>query len=248
METRSRGRRSAVSGQWSQKRGRSAFTLLELLVVVGIISILLVAVIPAVTSLTKSNSLNAGGRLVSNILTSARSEAINQRRLIQVRVVTKWKNSSGTEDTSASYRKFSVWRRSRPDDTQQPSDPNDPYIQISRWETLPTGATFEMDTSTYSFPTNTADPRYPGTYFLDSSLSNQRTSVNVPNGTANIAWIEFTPTGATNFSGAIPSRVYVLLTEGFWNGTSMVYTNVNHPNWLAATVDTLVGRINVLRP
>jgi hypothetical protein len=121
-------------------------------------------------------------------------------------------------------------------------------VQISKWETLPTGATFETDVSTYSLPTVTTDPRYPGTYFLDPSLTNRRTTVKVPNGTADIAWIEFTSTGAMSLSGSTPSKVYVLLTEGFWNGTSTTYTHANHPNWLITTVDTLIGRINILRP
>ena len=219
-----------------------AFTLLELLVVMGILALLLVALIPAVTSLSKSNNLNTGGRLMANLLTGARSEAINQRRLVQIRVVTKWINSSGTEDTSASYRKFSIWRLPQPDDTQQSSDPNDPYVQISKWETLPSGITFETDTSTYSFSSN------PGTFFLDATLSNRKTSVKVPNGTADVAWIEFGPTGAINLSGSIPNRIYLLITEGFWNGTTTVITHANHPNWFATTVDTLIGRVNVLRP
>jgi type II secretory pathway pseudopilin PulG len=221
--------------------------LIELLVVMGIILLLAAALVPAVTSLSKSNNLNTSGRLVSNLLTSARSEAINQRRLVQVRVVTKWLDSAGTEDTSASYRKFSVWRKPQAEDTQQSADPNDPYVQISKWETLPAGITFEKDTSTYTFAPTT-DPKYPGTYFLDTALSNTKIGIKVPSGTANIAWIEFTPTGTTSFTGAIPNRVYMLVTEAFWNGTSMTSTHSGHSNWFAATVDTLVGRVGTVRP
>jgi prepilin-type N-terminal cleavage/methylation domain-containing protein len=243
--------RSPITTNSVRRCEPSAFTLIELLVVIAIISVLLVALIPAVTSLSKSNNLNSGGRLVTNLLAGARSEAINQRRLIQIRVVTKWVNSSGIEDTSASYRKFSVWRLPQPDDTQQSSDPNDPYVQISKWETLPSGTTFESNTdltTRYSLPINTTDPRYPGTYFLDASLTNRKTNVRVSNGTADVAYIEFTPTGATNFTGSIPTKTYVFLTEGFWDGQTVNYTHANHPNWFATTVDTLMGRVNVLRP
>ena len=230
-----------------KQRARGAFTLIELLVVMGIVILLVAALVPAVNSLSKSNNLNTSGRLVSNLLTSARSEAINRRRLIQVRVVTKWLNSSGTEDTSASFRKYSVWRRPQPDDSQQSTDPSDPYVQISKWETLPAGITFEKDISTYTFAP-TSDPKNPGTYFLDATLSNTKTGITVPSGTADVAWIEFTPTGTTSFTGAVPNRVYMLLTEGFWNGTSITSTHSGHPNWLAPTVDTLVGRIGIVRP
>jgi prepilin-type N-terminal cleavage/methylation domain-containing protein len=228
---------------------RAGFSLLELLIVMAIIVIVLAFTVPAVTSLSKSNSMNTGGRLVANILTGARSEAINQRHLVQIRVATKWMSlSSGTEDTSASYRKFSVWRLPQPDDSQQSVDPSDPYIQISKWETLPAGVTFEADPSTYGFTVNTSDPKYPGTYFLDPVLANRRTGVKTAGATVDIAWVEFSPTGAVNLSGALPSRVYLLVTEGFWNGTSTTVTHASHPNWLAATVDVLVGRINVMRP
>jgi Tfp pilus assembly protein FimT len=230
---------------------RSSFTLLELLVVVAIIALLLVVTIPAVTTLSKSNNLNTSGRLVSNILTTARSEAINQRRLVQVRFVTKWINSAGSEDTTASFHKFSVWRLPQPDDSLQSNDPNDPYVQISKWETLPNGISLESSsdpTNAYSLPANSTNSKYAGTYFLNPALSNRKTNVKVPNGKADVAFIEFAPTGSANFTGTVPSRIYLLLTEAIWDGTSTNYTHANHPNWFATTVDTLAGRINVLRP
>ena len=223
-----------------------AFSLIELLVVMGIVVLLLALMIPAVIGLSKSNNLNTGGRAVADVLAAARSEAITQRRLIQVRVATRWIGASG-EDTSASYRKFSVWKRPQSDDTPQPTNSSDPYVQISRWETLPTGITFEGDPAAYNLPTATSDPRYPGTNVLDASLNNRRTNVSTGGATVDVAWIEFTPTGSVNFSGSLPGRVHFLVTEGFWNGSAVVSTN-QHANWLAATVDTLVGRMNVLRP
>ncbi len=234
-------------GVFLSHKPANAFTLLELLVVCAIIALILAFTIPAVTGISKGNSLSSGGRLVSNLLSVARSEAINQRRLTQLRVVTKWMNSNGTEDSTASYRKFSVWRRPLPGDAQQSVDPADPYVQVSKWETLPAGVTFEKDTSTYNLPT-AGDPRNPGTYFLTPALGKTKSGIKVPGGTADVAWIEFAPTGAANYSGTVPAKVYLLLTDGFWDGTSIVSTQSNHANWLVATVDTLIGRISILRP
>jgi len=221
------------------------FTLIELLVVCAIIGVLLAITVPTMTGLSKSNALNNGGRLLSNILTIARSEAINQRRLVQVRIATKWMSGT-TEDTGSSYRKFSVWRRPQPDDAQQATG-SDPYVQISKWETLPTGITFETDPALYNFSSNTSDPRYPGTYALDSSLSNHKSSIPSGNNTVDVAWIEFAPTGNVTTGSSTPGRIYLLLTEGFWNGSVIVSTN-KRTNWLVAAIDTLMGRSTVLRP
>lgn len=221
---------------------------MELLVVMGIIALLVGLMVPAVISLTKSNNLNSGGRLVSNVLTAARSEAINQRRLVQFRVATRWTHSSGGEDLASSYRRFSVWRKPLPSDPVQSTDPSDPYVQVSSWETLPTGIVFERDVSSYSNLPATGSPNDPGTFFLAPALGNTRTGILVPAGTADIAWIEFTPTGASIFSGNAPGKVYVLVTEGVWDGATIHPTQAQHSNWLVATVEPLVGRIAIIRP
>ena len=54
-----------------------AFTLIELLVVMGIISLLLVAVIPAVTSLSKAHGQKAAISNVMNLFEQARSLAVS---------------------------------------------------------------------------------------------------------------------------------------------------------------------------
>src|SRR5947209_12849723 len=182
----------------SALKAHGGFTLLELIVVCGIIVLLLSFIGPAVTALSKSNNLSTSGRILANLLTVARSEAINQRRLIQLRVATKWMDLQGNEDITASYRKFSVWRKPSPEDPQQSSDPNDPYIQVSNWETLPAGITFADNTSGYTLPT-APDARNPGSYFL--TLGTSKSGIKVSSGTANVAWIEFNPSGGANYSG-----------------------------------------------
>ena len=82
--------RIVESRQGKPGRPGDAFTLLELLIVMGIIVIVLGFTIPVVTGLSKSNNLNSGARLVANLLTIARSEAINRRALIRFEVATTW--------------------------------------------------------------------------------------------------------------------------------------------------------------
>jgi hypothetical protein len=97
----------------------------------------------------------------------------------------------------------------------------------------------------------------PYLYFLNSAytgatlttgttlLSNQ----SAGNATANMVALEFLPTGALN-TGASPSNVYLLLTEGFYNGTSLTYTEKQSPmnDWAQIRVGYLTGIVSVVRP
>lgn len=237
-----------LHGSVPRKNRSCGFTLIELVIVIGLVLLIIGITAPALTGLSKGNNLSSGGRVVSNLMAVARSEAINKRRLTQLRVATKWMNASGAEDPNSSYRKFSVWQKPLPGDAiQAPNPAADPYVQISNWDTLPSGVTFEQSTTSYTFAV-AGDPKNPGTYFLTNTLNAAKTGVTIPAGTADVAWIEFDPTGAVSYTGATPARIYILVTEGSWDGTKIISTQPNHANWLAATVDTLVGRINILRP
>lgn len=59
-----------------QRASHPAFTLLELMVVIGIIAIMLVAVIPSVTSLMKANGQKSAVTTVMNLLEQARALAV----------------------------------------------------------------------------------------------------------------------------------------------------------------------------
>ncbi|MCX8107857.1 MAG: prepilin-type N-terminal cleavage/methylation domain-containing protein, partial [Verrucomicrobiae bacterium] len=64
--------------------GRSAFTLLELLVVVGIIALLAATSVPAIRSLSKTNVVAAGNRQMLDDLAYARRLALTGRRTVYV--------------------------------------------------------------------------------------------------------------------------------------------------------------------
>jgi len=226
----------------------SAFTLVELLMVISIMAVISTFAVTALNTLGGSDKVASGGRLLSNMVSIARSEAINRRTLVQLRIITT--NQSGATDTN-SYRKMSLWFM---DQTQS----SEPYLQLSKWETLPDGIIVEPSTN----PTTAVTPPYtfstmPGTYIMNSSLlqnSNVLTSnPTVPCGTSNYnyAWVEFSPTGGTTYPTAY-SLTYILVTEGFISQTgsvvSTVYTQKNHPNWLQVSINSLVGTSKVLRP
>ena len=207
-----------------------------MLAVVGIIVILLGLVVPAVVSLGKSNNLDTSARLVSNLMTEARSEAINGNAHVQLRIATdKWLTPSG-DDSTAHYSKFSLWKRA--------STATD-FSQYTAWETLPAGVVMDssVDPTTktaYGFsPTDT-----PGTYLLAPTLSNSLIDVKVGQITADLAYLEFAPDGTVYYNpnaATLPSQIYLLLVDAnkLKNGA---------PNWAQIRAASLTGRINVVRP
>lgn len=226
-------------------KGNPGFTLVELLVVMAVLLVMAGLAIPALTTIGKSSQLSNGGRLLSNLLTISRSEAINQRTLMQLRVVTKWQSGNPASDNAAAYHKVSIWKM----------DPvTRVFSQMSKWEALSDSIILETSPdprSAYNLPA-AGDPNDPGTYFLDPTLKNTLLSQKVGPATVDFAYIQFDPTGAAIFPAAstVPSRVYLLLTEGVLasSGGSITYTHQGHPNWMQARVTCLTGRIQIVRP
>lgn len=81
----------------SNRRPRLAFTLVEMLVVIGIISILLVAVVPAFNSINSSRGFASAVEQVAAALESARAEAMATRTYVYVGFVNAI-NSSGAAE------------------------------------------------------------------------------------------------------------------------------------------------------
>jgi prepilin-type N-terminal cleavage/methylation domain-containing protein len=110
-----------------QRHRSRAFTLLELLVVIGIISILLVAIIPAVTSLSKSSSGKAAVSNLMNALEQARALALTSGSATYV--------VFADQTTPDNYRckAFIVFQE----------DKNFLPVAVTKWHFLPTGVSFQ---------------------------------------------------------------------------------------------------------
>src|SRR5947209_8451689 len=63
---------------------RSAFTLTELLVVIGIIVLMLAMALPAISFITGSKSIASATNVVQSVLGRARAEALNRRAPVGV--------------------------------------------------------------------------------------------------------------------------------------------------------------------
>jgi type II secretory pathway pseudopilin PulG len=117
---------------------------LELLVVIGIISILLVAVIPAVTSLSKSSGRKGAISNLLGAIEQGRAQAIKDGRATYIVFPAQpIGGSSGITDKTLLdryfYHSFAVF--------EDDADTTKPKIQLTPWKTLPTGISIRSDIS-----------------------------------------------------------------------------------------------------
>ena len=128
-------RRSLNSSTSQHLNVSSGFTLIELLVVIGIIAILLVAVIPAVNSLSKSSGRKAAISNLLGAIEQARSEAIKSGQATYVVFPTQL---PGAPDAATiqryCYHSYAVFE----EDSANPGTQK----QLTAWKILPTGVSF----------------------------------------------------------------------------------------------------------
>jgi prepilin-type N-terminal cleavage/methylation domain-containing protein len=200
------------------------FTLIELLVVMALIGVILAFTIPAIVGTSRAGNVSSAGRQLSNVLTVARSEAINRRALIRFTVATDW------PDKNYAYRKFTILQH----DVETGTD-----TQLMGWETLPTGTIFQSQD-----PDANANPAPGGKYFFDL---NQTQNVKFAGKDIATAYIEFTATGGLNMNLA-DSPVRLRIDQGVYDtkNSAIILTGPN--NWYEASIDGLIGRIRLLRP
>ena len=114
------------------------FTLLELMVVVAILLLIAGFAVPALTTLSGGSGLSSGGRIVANLLTVARSEAINRHASVRFEVAITWPS-----DSTQAYRKIALVQHDFVLNTD---------TQITGWQTLPAGVVINpTSTGNYFF-------------------------------------------------------------------------------------------------
>jgi prepilin-type N-terminal cleavage/methylation domain-containing protein len=197
----------------SEKRGRyRGFTLLEVLVVVGIISLLLVAVIPAVTSLSKSSGRKGAISNLISMIEQARSLALSDARNTYVVFATTLPGSATPQMIKEySYRAYAVFEDTASGATK---------LQVTKWQKLPTGISFRSQD----------EPAAPGTPAgtCITGTTNTTTSAfsfSPLSGTAAITspYVTFDSTGAViQPTSASPMRIVVF--EGSVNASGEIPT------------------------
>jgi type II secretory pathway pseudopilin PulG len=146
-----RGRSFLRSRRAVVRPDEGGFTLLELLVVTGIIVLLLAAVVPAVTSLSKSNGRKAAINNLLGGLEQARAQAIADGQATYVVFATFGNGTSQAILDRYNYKSYAIFE----DDPANPTTPK----QLTGWKTLATGVSLRsasqwlgaLATSTFTF-------------------------------------------------------------------------------------------------
>jgi len=214
-----------------RSRATCGFTLVELLTVMAILAVMAGLVVPAVSGLGKSSELSSGARMVSNMLASARTEAITQRAVTRMAVVTDWPG-----EATADYRKMSIWQH----------DPAaaEPWKQIGAWTELPRSVAFEPESPAYVTGCDPAD-------YLLAGTQNSFTAT-IRGATVTMKYAEFLPSGAARLPHATGSEVWLALAPGQITDQSISYsvatTSGSPVNWAKISANTLTGRLRVSQP
>lgn len=187
--------------RWNPRPPAAAFTLIEMLAVVGILSIVLALAVPAFQNLGKANSLSSAGNTTANLISAARQNSVSRNVLTAFVVLT----GTGTE---ADYRTFGLFERGVSGGWQQ----------IGAWETLPQGIFVDAaDKINCSFLDNS--PLRPT--LNDANDATAIYYLGRPIDSSNLAFRVFVPTGAISN----PERAAQLrLVEGTLEGSASNYS------------------------
>jgi prepilin-type N-terminal cleavage/methylation domain-containing protein len=227
MKTCSRKQSAPAFASVPALRGRfRAFTLIEMLVVMAIMVLALAALIPAVTSLSKSSGRQASTNNLIGAIEQARAEAIKSGQATYVVFPTSLSSTDANLVQRYSYHSYAIFE----DDPLNPATPK----QLSSWKTLPTGVSLRSAISSWSLASFQFTPVGSAQSFPFLKF-NANGEVESP-----------TPTPAPSPTPT-PSPVQLGVFEGFINGANEVVTGAKDGsgNPLAAeyiSVSRITGR------
>ncbi len=220
----------------------SGFTTVELLTVVGIISLILGISVPAMNGLGSAQSLSNGAALLAGWLNAARSEAISRHTVVRFVVARQWDHRA-----ESSLRRICL---------QAWNDESQSYYAITDWRELPVGVVLEPGIPDYLAGGAYAklDPAVArGDSVLDDKLTGAvESDVDSIDKPGDARFIEFLPSGNARAPGSAARRlIYVATSGSLGNDSKVIHTSRAKgiaANWAQVNVDTLTGRAQVYRP
>lgn len=230
---RPRRTHSNRSGGWS---------LIELMMVLGIMSIVLVYFAAMSIKPSSSQSLSSAARDLANYLTLARAEAVRHQTIVRLVFPKRW---PGIEDPE-SFRRMALWKW---------DPPQEKFIQMGGWAKIPEGIVLEP-----RYPNYCLDARYAkhdgattrGDYLLQHG--GEPFEITINRKPTQTRFIEFLPTGGARIPEGLEKRIILVAVEGFedppQSGHIFRTTNGgdNAKNWAQVNIETLTGKVRVYRP
>jgi len=235
---RPRRSRAAVSPR------RAAFSLIELMSVMAVITMVAGFVVPSLKGLVGGNTVDTGASKLAGLLNLARSEAIAQHTIVRFVVATSWPG----QNSDGSLRRVSLW-------AWQPDSGR--YLAISNWEELPTGLLLEKGVPDYvrtaSYAQADAATVRGSSVLADDFSSDATFTAETSLGNITTKFIEFLPSGSARIPGSSDRQAIFVATQGYVADASNHIThtaqvNGHAANWAQVNVDTLTGRAHVYRP
>jgi type II secretory pathway pseudopilin PulG len=188
----------------------TAFTLIELLVVMGIVVIALAALVPAVTSLSKSGGRRAARNTLLGGIEQARAEAIKSGQATYVVFPTFTSGAQSTLDRY-NYRSYAIFE----DDAANPGS----VKRLTDWKSFPTGVALRADPnnpgalSTNLAPTASPTPSPPTPTFSFT-----------PDRNATVAVYQYLKFNSNGEVQAPTANVLLGIFEGYVNSGTEIAT------------------------
>jgi prepilin-type N-terminal cleavage/methylation domain-containing protein len=210
----------------SKKRGLfGGFTLLELLVVIGIIAIVLAFLIPSLGP-ASGRSTEAAARQLTADLASARLTALAERTRTRVLFPTSPSNftagsSSPAWPSDIALRGYLVISEKRTDTR---------WAQRGKWNRFPQGTALDYSASVLPSPTPMQ---------VDMSGTGFTTTY-----TFNGPYIEFLANGSSNLDPSATPTPAAVVADGFVNATDL-FVKKNSKLHYTITVDPLTGAVSL---
>ncbi len=209
-----------------------AFTLVEMLVVMGVVLVLLSFIVPAVVTLLRGSQLTQGGDLVMAQLDLARQAALSRNRTVQVRLC----RPAGGQYTAIMPVFATVTMSTTGAVTQT-------YTAVSKPATLPTAVIIDAGSTLSTIPNASGTTPTPASA-TDPRLGSFGTSYQY------VAF-QFNPDGSTNLVGQTsPSTsgttsLWFLTVHNQTDGDSL---KTAPPNYYTIQVDAYNGHVREFRP
>jgi len=222
---------------------RTAFSLIEIMAVMAVITMTAGFVVSALKGLVGGNAVDAGATKLGGLLNLARSEAIAQHTIVRFVVATNWTPG----DADGSMRRVSLW-------AWQPESGQ--YLPITKWEELPVGLILEKGIPDYvrtaAYAQSDAATVRGSSVLADDSAAAASFAAETNFGTISTRYIEFNPNGSARIPGSADRQAIFVAAQGYADASN----NITHTavaaghaaNWAQLNVDTLTGRTHVYRP